>query len=94
MLNLTNLLSIHTSNSQPVFWGNDVDINGACPVFYEGELEGFSFIRWEARPLVTRRKEKNVIFIFQYLQNSCSFILRDNYEQAVEDKLTFHDVQG
>lgn len=31
--------------SQTVFWGNDVDANGASPVFYEGELEGFSFIR-------------------------------------------------
>ena len=32
--------------SQTVFWGNDVDANGENPVFYEGELEGFSFIRW------------------------------------------------
>ncbi|CAN0164132.1 unnamed protein product [Ectocarpus sp. 4 AP-2014] len=31
--------------NQAVFWGNDVDANGASPVFYEGELEGFSFIR-------------------------------------------------
>eukprot|EP00903_Cladosiphon_okamuranus_P013096 g12215.t1 len=31
--------------NQTVFWGNDVDANGASPVFYEGELEGFSFIR-------------------------------------------------
>lgn len=32
--------------SQTVYWGNDVDANGESPVFYEGELEGFSFIRY------------------------------------------------
>lgn len=32
-------------NSQTVFWGNDMDANGESPVFYEGELEGFNFIR-------------------------------------------------
>ncbi|CAM9601114.1 unnamed protein product [Discosporangium mesarthrocarpum] len=30
---------------QAVFWGNDFDMNGDSPVFFEGELEGFSFIR-------------------------------------------------
>lgn len=40
-----SLLSFHIP-SQAVFWGNDVDANGESPVFYEGELEGFSFIRW------------------------------------------------
>ncbi|CAN0051760.1 unnamed protein product [Choristocarpus tenellus] len=33
--------------SQTVFWGNDLDMNGDSPVFFEGELEGFNFIRGE-----------------------------------------------
>lgn len=48
-----DLLCLHSSSlprdSQAVFWGNDVDANGASPVFYEGELEGFSFIRWAVK---------------------------------------------
>lgn len=41
-----HIMSILYVTSQTVFWGNDVDANGESPVFYEGELEGFGFIRF------------------------------------------------